>query len=67
MRAEKDIGKFFPLEGETGSSKRLGIDPQVRLFPSRVEKMYFSEGISYGERLIYPRSSNINRKTKSGV
>ena len=44
LRAEKDIGKLFPLEQETGPSKRLGINPQISLFPSRIE-IYSSEGI----------------------
>lgn len=44
LRAEKDTGKLFPLEQETGPSKRLGINPQISLFPSRIE-IYSSKGI----------------------
>lgn len=44
LRAEKDTGKLFPLEQETGPNKRLGINPQISLFPSRIE-IYSSKGI----------------------
>ena len=44
MKTLLRAGKLFPLEQETGPSKRLGINPQISLFPSRIE-IYSSEGI----------------------